>query len=57
MSKSNFEQISHKRLLGLLGIIAYFLLMFGNGRLSLTHPAEVFYFQIRERRLIYFFPI
>ncbi len=43
MSKSNFEKISHKRLLGILGIIAYFLLMFGNGRLSLTHPDEVFY--------------
>lgn len=45
MSKSNFEQISHQRLLVILGVFAYFLLMFGNGRLSLTHPDEVFYIQ------------
>lgn len=53
MSKSNFEQISHRRLSGLLGVLAYFLLMFGNGQLSLTHPDEVFYIQSAREMVEY----
>lgn len=43
MSKSQFELISHQRLLGILFVLAYLFLMAGNGLLSLTHPDEVFY--------------
>ena len=45
MSKSQFENITHQRLIGILCVISFFLLMFGNGLLSLTHPDEVFYIQ------------
>jgi 4-amino-4-deoxy-L-arabinose transferase-like glycosyltransferase len=35
----------------LLGVLAYFFLMFGNGIVSLTHPDEVFYVQSAKEML------
>jgi len=51
--KKNVEQYTHKRLLFLLGIISYFLLMFGNGIIALTHPDEVFYIQTAKEMVQY----
>ena len=45
MLLKDFEQKSHGFWLAILLAAAYFLLMFGNGMLSLTHPDEVFYVQ------------
>lgn len=45
MTNDWFERKPHKVLTGLLLALAYFLLMFGNGIVSLTHPDEVFYIQ------------
>lgn len=45
MNHDHFETLSHKRLVGILLAAAYFLLMMGNGFVSLTHPDEVFYVQ------------
>ena len=45
MKDDPLEAISHKKLLGILIAAAYFLLMMGNGVVSLTHPDEVFYVQ------------
>ena len=39
------DKSSHFSLVSVLILISYFILMFGNGRLSLTHPDEVFYVQ------------
>jgi 4-amino-4-deoxy-L-arabinose transferase-like glycosyltransferase len=53
MDKDCFSQISHWRLVVLLLIVAYFILMFGNGIVSLTHPDEVFYTQTAKEMLIH----
>lgn len=45
MSKDYFEQMGHKTLIFILLVLGYFILMFGNGIVSLTHPDEVFYVQ------------
>ena len=45
MGNSAFEDRSHKILVGILLVFAYFMLMFGNGIVSLTHPDEVFYIE------------
>jgi 4-amino-4-deoxy-L-arabinose transferase-like glycosyltransferase len=45
MKQNNFEQASHLKLITILFVLGYFLLMFGNGIISLTHPDEVFYIQ------------
>lgn len=45
MNPEHFEKLSHKKLVGVLVVAAYFLLMLGNGFVSLTHPDEVFYVQ------------
>ncbi len=45
MNLDHFEKLSHKKLIGVLIVAAYFLLMMGNGFVSLTHPDEVFYVQ------------
>src|SRR3989338_6943220 len=44
MSPDHFEMLSHKKLVGILMAAAYVLMM-GNGFVSLTHPDEVFYVQ------------
>ena len=51
MESNWFESKSHGILLAILGILAYFLLMFGNGIVSLTHPDEVFYIQSAKEML------
>jgi len=45
MDSDWFEQRSHAALVGILLVLAYVLLMFGNSIVSLTHPDEVFYIQ------------
>ncbi|MCD4781926.1 MAG: phospholipid carrier-dependent glycosyltransferase [Candidatus Omnitrophica bacterium] len=45
MRLNNFEQSTHLKLISILIVLSYFLLMFGNGIISLTHPDEVFYIQ------------
>ncbi len=45
MNHDHFEALSHKKLVGILIVVAYLLLMMGNGFVSLTHPDEVFYVQ------------
>jgi 4-amino-4-deoxy-L-arabinose transferase-like glycosyltransferase len=45
MSNDCFEQAGHKTLIFILCVVGYFMLMFGNGIVSLTHPDEVFYVQ------------
>jgi len=51
MGNNWFNQKHHGILLSLLLPIAYFLLMFGNGFVSLTHPDEVFYIQSAKEML------
>jgi len=51
MDKNWFEQQHHWILLSILMGIAYFLLMFGNNIVSLTHPDEVFYIQSAKEML------
>jgi 4-amino-4-deoxy-L-arabinose transferase-like glycosyltransferase len=53
MTNDWFEHKQHKVLIGFLLVLAYFLLMFGNGILSLTHPDEVFYIQSSKEMLAY----
>jgi 4-amino-4-deoxy-L-arabinose transferase-like glycosyltransferase len=45
MTRDCFEKRRHAELILILSVIAYFLLMWGNGIVSLTHPDEVFYVQ------------
>jgi len=45
MARDSFQQKSHWVLIGVLVLISYVLLMFGNNAVSLTHPDEVFYTQ------------
>lgn len=45
MKHDSFETLSHTKLIVILLLGAYFLLMMGNGIVSLTHPDEVFYVQ------------
>ncbi len=45
MDKNWFSYRSHGQLILLLVILGYIFLMLGNGRMSLTHPDEVFYIQ------------
>ena len=45
MGKDYFEQMGHKTAIFVLLVLGYFILMFGNGIVSLTHPDEVFYVQ------------
>ncbi len=45
MRNDHFEEISHRTWILILLVISYFILMFGNGIVSLTHPDEVFYVQ------------
>ena len=51
MDKCFFEKSSHIKLILILSIFAYFILMFGNGIVSLTHPDEVFYIQSSREML------
>ena len=51
MDRDFFQEMSHGRLVLLLGVLAYFFLMFGNGIVSLTHPDEVFYVQSAKEML------
>lgn len=53
MQLKDFEAKSHGFWLGILLAVAYFLLMFGNGMLSLTHPDEVFYVQTAKEMVQY----
>jgi len=45
------DRRSHRVLLGILAVLSYFLLMFGNDIVSLTHPDEVFYIQSAKEML------
>lgn len=45
------NKMSHTRLVLLLLAISYFLLMFGNDIVSLTHPDEVFYIQTAKEMI------
>ncbi len=51
MSNSRRHELSHGRLIAALLVISFFLLMFGNGAVSLTHPDEVFYVQTVKEML------
>src|SRR3989338_4278482 len=51
MGSNWFDRRHHGVLLGILFVLAYFLLMFGNGIVSLTHPDEVFYIQSAREML------
>ena len=53
MNKADFEKHSNRFWLMILAAAAYFLLMFGNGMLSLTHPDEVFYMQSAKEMIQY----
>jgi len=53
MDNNWFDKKHHRTLLGILFIISYFLLMFGNNIVSLTHPDEVFYIQTAKEMLAY----
>lgn len=51
MGSNWFDQKHHGVLVGILLVLAYFLLMFGNNIVSLTHPDEVFYIQSAKEML------
>jgi len=51
MDKNWFDQKHHGVLLAILMVLSYFLLMFGNNIVSLTHPDEVFYIQSAKEML------
>jgi len=51
MNERWFNQRRHASLLGILLVLAYFILMFGNNIVSLTHPDEVFYIQSAKEML------
>jgi len=51
MEKNWFDQKDHVVLIGILAVLSYFILMFGNGLVSLTHPDEVFYIQSAKEML------
>lgn len=53
MDKSIFDRMSHLKLVLLLLVFAYFMLMFGNNIVSLTHPDEVFYIQSAKEMVQY----
>ncbi|MCA9398966.1 MAG: phospholipid carrier-dependent glycosyltransferase, partial [Candidatus Omnitrophica bacterium] len=47
------EQYSHRKLISILMLMAFFLLMFGNHIISLTHPDEVFYIETAKEMVKY----
>ncbi len=51
MGNDWFEGKRHAVLIGILLVLAYTLLMFGNNIVSLTHPDEVFYIQTAKEML------
>jgi len=51
MDNNWFDKKQHGVLLAILLVISYFLLMFGNNIVSLTHPDEVFYIQSAKEML------
>ena len=51
MGNNWFEGKNHAFLIGILVVLAYTLLMFGNSIVSLTHPDEVFYIQSAKEML------
>lgn len=46
-----FDRFSHGKNIVLLFVLSYFLLLFGNNIISLTHPDEVFYIQTAKEML------
>ncbi len=46
------HKFSHGKIIFALIIVSYFLLMFGNSAISLTHPDEVFYIQTSKEMMI-----
>ena len=48
-----FENTRHSTLVLILIVISFFLLMFGNDIISLTHPDEVFYIQTAKEMVSY----
>jgi len=54
MRKSDWiNQTSHSKLILSLAVLGFFLLMFGNQVVSLTHPDEVFYTQTAKEMIHY----
>ncbi len=48
-----FPATSHKKLILILIFFSYFCHMFGNGRVALSHPDEVFYAQTAKEMLVH----
>ncbi|HBG62454.1 MAG: hypothetical protein A2Y03_07640 [Omnitrophica WOR_2 bacterium GWF2_38_59] len=53
MDKTIFDKLSHLKLVLMLLVFSYFMLMFGNSIVSLTHPDEVFYIQSAKEMVQY----
>ncbi|MBU0469631.1 MAG: glycosyltransferase family 39 protein [Candidatus Omnitrophica bacterium] len=53
MDKTIFDKLGHVKLVLILLGFSYFLLMFGNNIVSLTHPDEVFYIQSAKEMVQY----
>ncbi len=53
MKNDLIDNASHWKLIGFLLIISFFVLMFGNQMVSLTHPDEVFYAQTAKEMIHY----
>jgi len=53
MNKNFFEESHHIKLILILAGMAYFMLMFGNSFVSLTHPDEVFYTQTAKEMVMH----
>lgn len=53
MTVKNCKEKSHLVLIGILILFSYFMLMFGNNSVSLTHPDEVFYIQSAKEMVKY----
>ncbi|MFA5087399.1 MAG: glycosyltransferase family 39 protein [Candidatus Omnitrophota bacterium] len=51
MPKDLLDRMSHRTLIVILVAISYFILMFGNGLVTLTHPDEVFYAQTAKEMI------
>ena len=51
MGNDLIDRLSHWKLIGFLFIVSFFVLMFGNEMVSLTHPDEVFYAQTAKEMI------
>lgn len=53
MKNDFIDSLSHWKLVGFLLVVSFFVLMFGNEVVSLTHPDEVFYAQTAKEMIHY----